>query len=126
MARNALASEVVASLTALERERGSITELQYLKRRKSILSKLTSRSGLSNESTIGVVILVQAVIGGAILLGLKLSPESQVAIGVPALVVAVVVVLVVVVVVVRDDSVTAAWFVTTITSRLIDLSDYLP
>ena len=96
MARKALGSEVVASLSALEEVRSSIPELQYIKRRKSILSKLTSRSGLSTESTIGAAILAQAVIGGAILLGLKLSPESQVAIGVPALFVAVVVIFVVI------------------------------
>ena len=96
MVQETVVSEVVASLAALERERGSIPELQYTKRRKSILSKLTSRSGLSTESSIGAVILVQATIGGAILLGLKLSPESQVAIGAPALVVAATVTLVVI------------------------------
>ena len=96
MSRTPYVSGVVASLTALERERVSIPELRFTKRRKSILSKLTSRSGLSTESRVGLAILVQAAFAGAIILGLKLSPESRVAIVAPVLAVAVVVALIVI------------------------------
>lgn len=71
-----LASELAASLSRLDNERGkSLDDSQYARKRACVLSQLTSKTGLSSEQRTAFIIILNAVIIGAATIAGKLPAD---------------------------------------------------